>query len=81
MSVKEGVVLHEAASPTAATVGNPLFGPSGVITYRVAMFGGMGQFFVDVDAASGDGAAEAALAKHHGCKVGHIEPAPQARPA
>ncbi len=80
-AVKEGAVLHEVNSPTAATRANPLFGTSGVMTYRVTMQGNNGMLSVDVDSDSGDGAAEAAHKIHHGCKVLHIEPAPQAKAA
>jgi len=81
MSVKEGAVLHEVNSPTASTLGNPKFGPSGEMTYRVTMASATGAFAVDVQASTGDGAADAAHSKHPGLKVTHVEPAPQARAA
>ena len=64
-------------SPTAATVGNALFGPSGVITYRVSLHNGIGVSVIDVDAATGDDAASAALAQSPGCKVTHVDVAPR----
>lgn len=75
---KEGVLTHKEQSATASSVGNRLFGPSGVQTYRVQMqsAAGMGAS-VDVEAATGDEAAEKALAKLPGGKVVHVAPAPQ----
>lgn len=65
-------------SPTAASASNRMFGDSGVQTYRVQMQTAIGAAaFVDVDAETGDKAAELALAKFPGAKVLHIEPAPQ----
>ncbi len=76
---KQGALLHADHSPTASTVGNKLFGPSGVITYRVTMQTAMGgAVAVDVDAATGDEAAIAAHAKYPGGKVMLVEPAPKA---
>lgn len=76
--MKAGALVHEAGSPTAASVGNPLFGSSGVIPYRVTMQTAFGNSaVVDVEAATGDEAALAAHALHAGCKVLHIEPAPK----
>lgn len=72
----EGRVEHKEASPTAASAGNPLFSSSGVITYRV-LLAGAGVAGVDVDAASGDEAADMALAQYPGAKVTHVAPAPQ----
>lgn len=62
-------------SPTAATVGNELYGPSGAMLYRVRM-AGSAVGFVDVKAATGDAAAAEALTRYGG-KVVHVEPAPQ----
>ncbi len=62
-------------SETAATVGNELYGPSGAMVYRVTM-AGSGVSFIDVEALTGDKAAEVALSRHGG-KVVHVEPAPQ----
>jgi len=45
--------------------------------YRVTMAGNGGTFFVDVESASGDGAAEEAHRQKPGNKVAHVEPAPQ----
>ncbi len=72
-----GPLLHRENSPTAASVGNPLFGPSGVQTYRVMLATPFGQAMTDVDAATGDEAAEKALAKHPGAKVANVAPAPK----
>lgn len=78
--MSDGKLVHETASSTAASAGNPLFGPSGTMTYRVTVQGANGGFFgVDVDADSGDAAAALALQQHPGCKVGHVEPAPPKR--
>lgn len=76
--VKEGVLTHSENSETAASANNKLFGPSGVISYRVTVAGGMGLVMHDFDAATGDEAAELALRKFPGAKVAHVEPAPSA---
>lgn len=68
---------HTENSPTAATVGNKLFGESGPMIYRVTVQGGMGLASADFKAATGDDAASAALAKFPGAKVAHVAPAPQ----
>jgi hypothetical protein len=76
--MKEGVLTHREDSPTAASAGKKLFEASGVQTYRVILqtaFGGVAT--TDVDAATGDGAAEAALAQYPGSKVANVSPAPQ----
>ena len=75
--LKEGALLHTVHSPTAATVGNRLFGDSGAMLYRVTVQTGGGLQEVDVTAATGDKAAEAALAKCVGGKVLVVQPAPQ----
>lgn len=75
--LKAGALTHLDNSPTAATVGNKLFGDSGVMTYRVIVKSGDSYIPVDVDAATGDDAAAKALAKTHGGKVTLVEPAPQ----
>lgn len=47
--------------------------------YRATLITAVGTFiFTDVDAETGDMAAERALAQHPGAKVTHIEPAPAA---
>lgn len=75
---KPGALAHEERSPTASTVGNVLFGASGVIAYNVTMQTAFGNSaLVEVEAASGDEAALKAHALHAGCKVLHIEPAPR----
>lgn len=76
---KEGALLHRENSPTASTVGDQKFGPSGVQTYRVLVAAAMGgTTYVDVDAATGDEAAAKALDKYPGAKVGNVTPAPKA---
>ena len=77
--LKEGSLLHTTHSPTAATVGNRLYGDSGVMLYRVVVQTGGGIQSVDVDATTGDKAAEAALAKCMGGKVLTVQPAPQVK--
>ena len=75
---KEGALLHKENSPTAASVGNKLFPDSGVQTYRAVMQTAMGGVVhVDVEAATGDEAAEKALREVPGGKVSNISPAPQ----
>lgn len=66
-------------SDTAATVGKPLFPPSGVQTYRCELAKGFVPF-VDVEAATGDEAAAAALVGQGAeTKVTTVYPAPQAK--
>lgn len=75
--LNEGKLLHKEASPTAQTVGNKLFGDSGVMTYRVMLqtaAGGVTR--CDVDASTGDHAAELALQEFFGSRVMSINPAP-----
>ena len=78
---KDGVLQHQEHSPTAATVGNPLFGPSGPMIYRVTISNGTVMTPVDVEADGGDDAAEKVLKMHIGARVAHVEPAPQKRAA
>lgn len=73
----EGKLLHKERSPTAASVGNRLFPDSGPMLYRVTVATGLGLIPVDVTAATGDSAAEQVLAKHPGCKVASVVPAPE----
>jgi hypothetical protein len=73
----EGKLGDHGVSPTAASASNPLYGPSSEMLYRVTLSGGAGLLTCDVDAFSGDDAARNALSKHLGCKVMHVEPAPQ----
>lgn len=76
--VKEGNLHVAEISPTAATVGNPLYGPSGSMTYRVLLQTAMGGLVpIDVDAETGDEAATKALAQMPGSKVTNVNPAPQ----
>ena len=77
LAVKDGVLTHREDSPTASTRGNEKFGPSGVQTYRVLMQTAGGFVAADVDAATGDEAAEKGLAQHLGAKVTNVSPAPQ----
>jgi hypothetical protein len=75
---KEGALVHKENSPTAASATNRLFPPSGVMPYRVVMQTAMGGFMkTDVEAATGDEAAEKALAEYPGSKVANVTPAPQ----
>lgn len=79
----DGEVMREISgmtsdiSPTAANAWDRKFGPSGEQTYRCALENAMVPS-VDVQAATGDEAATAALSRYPGAKVVHIEPAPQA---
>ena len=77
----ESFLPDQGRSDTAATVGNKLYGESGVMTYRVTVQHGAGLSAVDVDAATGDEAAATALGKFLGGKVLHVEPAPQKQAA
>jgi hypothetical protein len=72
-----GPLVHRENSPTAASAHNPLFGPSGVQTYRVRVAGPGGMSYVDVEAATGDEAAAKALESNPGAKVANVSPAPQ----
>jgi hypothetical protein len=75
---REGKLTHQEVSPTAASATNRLYGPSGEISYRCTLVTAMGGVIpVDVNAATGDEAAERALAKFPGSKVSHVAPAPQ----
>jgi hypothetical protein len=75
-----GPLLHTEASPTAASAWDRKYPASGVQTYRcaVATANGM-QTFADVEAATGDEAAEKALVLYPGAKIGSIAPSPQQR--
>lgn len=73
----DGKFRHDGYSETAATVGRPLFPPSGEQVYRVHTSVGV----VDVKATTGDSAAEQALVKHPGSKVLTVAPAPQPKKA
>ena len=72
----EGKLVHDETSPTAATVGKRLYGPSGAMDYRVilATAGGAKQA-ATVNAATGDDAAAKALEKFPGWKVALVTPA------
>lgn len=75
---KEGALPPQPVSETAATVGNPLYGPSGVMLYRAMVQTALGGFVpIDVEAATGDEAALKALEQVPGGKVTNISPAPQ----
>jgi len=79
---KEGVLTHREVSETASSVSDRKFGPSGVQTYRVQMQSAQGLgAMVDVEASTGDEAAEKALAKLPGGKVTHVAPSPQQKDA
>jgi hypothetical protein len=76
--VQDGVLTHREASETAASVGDRKFGPSGVQKYRVLIQTAMGgNAHADVDAATGDEAAEKGLVQFPGAKVVHVAPAPK----
>ena len=62
-------------SDTAANSTNRRFGPSGAMKYRVVLVNGSAQSVVNVEAATGDDAAAAALARHPGQKVAFVGPA------
>lgn len=72
-----GKLPSRGVSPTAATVGNPLYGASGVMSYRVTMMTPGGLTNIDVEAATGDDAANAGLAKFPGGKVAKVDVTPQ----
>ncbi len=75
----EGKLGFHGISPTAASATNPLFGVSGVQLYRVVLGGGGGGLKAEnVDAATGDEAAEMALRLNPGWKVAHVSPATKA---
>ncbi len=81
-TTNDGEVMREIAgltseiSETASGPGNPRFGPTGVIAYRVivAQQGGA-RAAATVDAATGDEAAEKALRQYPGWKVAYVGPA------
>lgn len=63
-------------SPTAANAHNRLYPKSGAQVYRVVLGqSGGGMMATNVNAETGDEAAEAALRKHPGWKVAHVAPA------
>lgn len=72
---------HRENSPTAASIGNRLFGSSGRMPYRVTIAGPMGMTAEDFDAETGDDAASLALTKYVGAKVAKVEPAPRLQEA
>lgn len=78
--VPENTVAAATSPEEREALGFKAWPDSGVQTYRVQYknaAGGMS--FVDVDAATGDRAAEKALAEIGGDKVTNISPAPQRR--
>jgi hypothetical protein len=78
---REGVLTAQEVSPTASTRGSEVqFPASGVQSYRVMIQTAMGGVsFLDVDASTGDEAAEKALSQAPGSKVTNIAPTPQKR--
>lgn len=62
-------------SETAANIANRLYPKSGVMRYRVVVMNGAAQAVTHVEAATGDEAAEMALAKYPGQKVAYVGPA------
>lgn len=74
----DGKLTSDTISETAATVGKPLYKPSGVMMYRVLMQTAIGaNAHVDVEAATGDEAALKGLNEFPGGKVMNVSPAPQ----
>lgn len=73
---KDSFLPHTSVSETAATAGDDRYKPTGGMTYRVTVTTAAGLAQVDVEAESGDDAAEAAHRQFLGGKVTHIEPAP-----
>jgi len=74
--VSDGKLGFHGISPTAASATNPLYGASGVQKYRVVLgVAGGGLKAENVDAATGDEAAERALCLNPGWKVAHVSPA------
>lgn len=72
----EAVVPYTKESPTASSVGNPLYGTSGVMAYRCTMISPIGTAMsVVVEAGSGDEASLKALDKMPGGKITRIDPA------
>lgn len=69
--------MNGGISDTAATATDRKYPPSGVQTYRCSLVDGFA-LFVDVEATSGDEAADKAIVgQPPKAKVVHIEPAPQ----
>lgn len=66
--------FHRSTSPTAANAHDKKFGPSGKITYAVTIAGPMGLMAVEVEAYTGDEAAEEALKRFPGTKVARVAP-------
>lgn len=73
--IKEGVLTHRENSPTAASASNRLFPPSGKMAYAVMVATGVGMMSHEVEAATGDEAAELTLERFPGAKVAHVAPA------
>ncbi len=74
VTVREGVLSHRENSETAASAGNRLFPDSGEQTYRVLVRSGMGVMPLDVEATTGDQAAELAAAQVPGAFVLNVTP-------
>lgn len=78
MKAVEGKLLHREASDSAQTVGNKLFPDGGTQLYRVLIRTAMGgQMAEDVEASTGDEAAEKALKQYPGAFVANVAPAPK----
>lgn len=74
----EGKLLHREQSPTAASASDRKFPPSGAQVYRAMVQTAMGLVAIDVEASTGDEAAELALKQAGlGAKVTNITPAPK----
>lgn len=75
---REGAMPPQPTSPTASTRGSEVQYPeSGAMDYRVTLSNGSALLWETVNAKTGDAAADQALSLHPGCKVAHVEPAPQ----
>jgi hypothetical protein len=78
IDASEGKLMHKEASPTAATAGDTRYKPTEGQVYRVQMQTAMGgMVFTDVEALTGDEAAEAGVLEYPGARVAHVAPAPK----
>lgn len=75
LEADSGKLNHREASPTAASRMDRKFGPSGTMRYMVVLVNGSAKSGTVVEAATGDEAAEMALAKYPGQRVAYVGPA------
>ena len=75
LKADDGKLHHREVSETAASAHKKLYGPSGVIRYMVVLQNGDVRNGKIVEAATGDEAAEKALALNGGGKVAYVGPA------